>query len=269
LAGAAAFAYVVVFAAVFSGQRWLMYAPNTNRTNPQEIGLIGYTENELVTPDGARLVVWYAPPRAGRKTLLYMHGNAGDLADRRWRFHTFRKEGWGVLAVSWRGYSGSTGRPSEAAIVADAQLAYDALIARWTRAEDIVLYGESLGSGAAVQIAARNQVGGVVLDAPYTSTVDVAALRFPYLPVRWAMFDRFESTAHIGRVRAPLLVVHGVLDRVIPIEQGRALYEMANEPKQFVSFAQGGHVNLFQHGALEVLRAFMARLEQGTPEPAG
>ncbi|MDP1913936.1 alpha/beta hydrolase, partial [Brevundimonas sp.] len=119
--------------------------------------------------------------------------------------------------------------------------------------QDIIIYGESLGSGVAVQVAAEKEVGGLVLDAPYTSIVDVAEVSYPYLPVRPFIFDRYETMQYLPKVTAPLLVMHGEDDRVIPVEMGKAVYAAANAPKEIVTFPRAGHSDHHLYGSYEEL----------------
>ncbi|HEX9881312.1 MAG TPA: alpha/beta fold hydrolase, partial [Hyphomicrobium sp.] len=193
-------AYALVAVAAFIAQRRLMYFPDPNRVSPASFALAGVEERVLTTPDGETLVAWFGHAMPGRPTLLYFHGNGGNLANRSERVRKYRARGMGVFILSYRGYSGSTGRPSERANVADAKLAYEALIAEGVSADDIIVYGESLGSGVAIQLAAAKPVGGVVLDAPYTSIVDVAAGAYPYFPVRPFLFDRYESLRYLPKI---------------------------------------------------------------------
>jgi fermentation-respiration switch protein FrsA (DUF1100 family) len=251
LALALASVYAAVAVAAFIAQRKLMYFPDSARVPPSNYGLIGVEERVLDTPDGVRLIAWYAPPVLGRPTVLYFHGNAGNLTNRAERVRKYTARGFGIFMPSYRGYSGSTGAPTERANVADAKLAYEALRKDGIASEDIVLYGESLGSGVAVQVAAEKPVGGIVLDAPYTSIVDVAAAAYPFLPVRPFMFDRYDTMRHLGGVNAPLLVVHGEEDEVIPVDMGRAVYAAANGPKELVTFPGAGHSDHHLHGSTE------------------
>ena len=247
--------YVLIAFAAWLGQRRLMYFPNAARVPPTAAGLTGISEQVMRTPDGADLIVWRAKARGRQPTLLYFHGNAGGLANRAQRFAGYQASGFGLLAMSYRGYSGSTGNPSEAANLRDALQAYRALLAEGVAPESIVPYGESLGSGVAVALAAQEPVGAVVLDAPYTSIVDVAAQQYAWLPVRPLLLDRYESAGKIGRVTAPLLILHGALDSLIPLEMGRKLFALANEPKRLIVFDFGRHADLDQHGAIaEVTR---------------
>ncbi|MEZ5817590.1 MAG: alpha/beta hydrolase [Hyphomicrobiaceae bacterium] len=255
--------YALVVLTAWLAQRHLMYVPDPTRVTPAAAGLTGVTEQVLATPDEARLVTWRVKARDGRPTLLYLHGNAGNLAGRADRFLRYQRHGFGLLMLSWRGYSGSTGRPTEAHNVADAKLAYDALVADGVRPSDIVVYGESLGSGVAVQLAADRQVGALVLDAPYTSIVDVALLSYPYLPVRPLLIDRYESNRHIANVTVPVLVLHGERDAVIPVRMGRALHEMVRGPKELIVFPDGAHVDLDDYGAVEMVTRWIDRVVGG------
>ena len=243
--------YGIVAVAAFIAQRKLMYFPDATRVPPSNFVLAGVEERVLRTPDGTSIVAWYGPAAPGRPTLLYFHGNAGNLASRSERVRKYLARGIGVFIMSYRGYSGSSGRPSERANVADAKLAYEALVAEGVAPEDILLYGELLGSGVAVQVAADKPVGGVILDAPYTSIVDVAAGAYPFFPVRPFLFDRYETMKHLGAVSAPLLVIHGEDDQVIPVAMGRAVYAAANAPKELATFPGAGHSDHHLHGSTE------------------
>jgi len=252
--------YAGVGLAAWLGQRRLMYFPNPSQIAPGAAGLSDVEEKVLRTPDGHRLVVWRAQAQPGQPTILYFHGNGGGLANRAGRFGRYRELGFGLFALSYRGYSGSTGSPSEAANLKDAALAYDTLVAEGVDPGDIFIYGESLGSGVAVATAARKRAGGVILDAPYTSVVDIAARRYPILPVRTLLIDRYESDKRIRQVKAPVLILHGEKDRVIPAEMGRALYALANEPKKLVLYPEGHHIDLDDFGAVKEVRRWIGAL---------
>jgi fermentation-respiration switch protein FrsA (DUF1100 family) len=264
LAVGAVCVWALVAVGAYFGQRRLMYVPDRTRTPPAAVDLAGVEERTLKTPDGALVIAWYGKARPGEPTLLYFHGNAGGLADRAERVRRFMGEGWGVYMMSYRGYSGGAGSASESANIADARLAHGALVLEGVEPSSIILYGESLGSGIAVRLATERPVAGVVLDAPYTSIVDVAALHYPYLPVRYFLTDRYETTKYIGQVRVPLLVLHGERDGVIPVAMGRELYRLANEPKRLVTFPNGRHSDLYLNGngALEALKAWIAELRR-------
>lgn len=233
--------YVAAAAYMYLQQRSFQYHPAHKGTPPQALGLSGVTEERVKTPDGATIVLWYAPALPGKPTVLFFHGNAGEISDRSERFGFLQAQGFGVLFVSYRGYGASTGEITEQGIVTDALTAYDFLIARGVSPRQIVLLGESLGTGVAVQVAAQKPVAAVALEAPYTATVDIASEIYWWLPVRFLMKDQFRSRDYIAQVKVPLLIQHGDADTIVPYAQGRALFAMANEPKQMVTIPGGTH----------------------------
>jgi hypothetical protein len=250
--------YVVILAALFLGQRALLFPASPRQASAAEAGLEGAGDVVLTTPDGERLVGWWRPPQPGRAVIVYFHGNGGSLYDRRFRVRALMEGGRGVLAVSYRGYSGSTGRPSEPGLHTDARTAH-AWVTQGYEAERIVLYGESLGSGVAVRLAAERPVGGVILDAPFTSTADVARRLYGWLPVGLLMRDQFPSVDVIGAVKAPILILHGERDGVTPIGLGERLFAAAAEPKRMVRLP-GGHEGNMEAG-LAAWRGFVAEAE--------
>lgn len=264
LALGAVAAYVLIALAGYFGQRKLMYFPDRTRVQPAAAGLAEVEERVLKTPDGERVVAWYGKARPGQPTLLYFHGNGGSLAIRAERIRRFMGEGWGVYMMTYRGYGGSSGVPTEVDNVADARLAYGALVLEGVAPTSIIAYGESLGSGIAVRIAVERPVAGLILDAPYTSIVDVAARAYPFLPVRALLTDRYETSKYIANVKVPLLILHGQRDGVVPVAMGRELAQLANEPKRLVIFPNGSHSNLYIDGnnAIEAVRRWMAGLER-------
>ncbi len=249
--------YVIAAGSLYIFQRRLIYFPDTEHETPAEAGLSGVREVVLETPDGARLIAWYVPAARGKPTLLYFHGNAGSLADRADRIRRFAGAGYGVFMPSYRGYSGSTGSPSEAAINADARLAYEHLRGLGVAERAIVLYGELLGSGVAVRLASEHPVGAVILDAPYTSLSDVGKMLYPVMPVQTFMVDRFDSKKHIAAIRAPILIMHGTNDTVIPLALGQALFEAAPEPKEIAVLKGAGHSDIYAYGAFPRLEDFL------------
>jgi fermentation-respiration switch protein FrsA (DUF1100 family) len=213
----------------------------------------------FASSDGEKLVAWYLPPDAGKPLVIYFQGNAGGLAARVGRFTGLTADGTGLLALCYRGYGGSSGTPSEDGLIRDAEAAYG-FARECIPARRIVLFGESLGTAVAVALAAGHDVAAVIVDAPFTSAAEVGAAAYPFAPVRWLMKDKFRSDERIGRVSAPLLVMHGEQDRIVPIRFSEKLFALAREPKRFVRFPQGGHVDLDDFGAAKVVRAFLAGL---------
>ena len=248
--------YLGLVTLMYVAQRGLMYFPETFRTAPAEAGLPEAEEVVLDMPDGARIIVWHIPPKGDRPVWLYFHGNGGALRYRVDRFRQLVAEGEGLVALSYRGYAGSTGHPSEAGLIDDARAAYDFAVRRYG-AQRIVLWGESLGSGVALALAADRPVARIVLEAPFLSAVDIAAGVYPYVPVRWLMKDQFRSDLRVAKVTVPVLVLHGDRDNIVPISSGQLLYKLITSPKRFVRIAGGGHENLGSYGAVAEARKFV------------
>ncbi|HTT47144.1 MAG TPA: alpha/beta hydrolase [Pseudolabrys sp.] len=251
--------YGGVLALMYVFQRRLMYFPDATRVSPAQAGLPQADEITLTSSDGEKLVAWFVPPRGDKPIALYFQGNAEGLPARAGRFTWLTADGTGLLALCYRGYGGSSGTPSEQGLIGDAEAAYAFARARFP-AKRIVLFGESLGTAVAVALAAGHEVAGVILDAPFTSAADVGAAAYPFVPVRWAMKDTFHSDRRIGHVTAPLLVLHGEQDVVVPIRFGEKLFALAREPKRFVRFPRGNHVDLDDHGAAKPIKEFLAEL---------
>jgi fermentation-respiration switch protein FrsA (DUF1100 family) len=249
--------YVCGLVVLFLAQRSILFPiPTAERTPPQAAGFPEAQEHVLTTADGERVIVWHVPARPGRPVVLYFHGNGDFLAGFFGRFRDVIADGTGIVALSYRGYAGSSGQPSERGLLQDAAAAYAFTTARYST-DQIVVWGFSLGTGVAVALAADKPVGKLILEAPYTSIADVAASAFWYAPVRLLMRDQFRSDERIARVSAPLLVMHGALDPTIPVAFGERLFALANEPKRLVRLARGGHNDLDDFGALEIARNFI------------
>lgn len=259
--------YGLILVALFVWQRALLYPASGLRTTAAQAGLPGFSDVTIATEDGERIVGWWKPPEPGRSVLLYFHGNGGSLSDRRLRARMLTEDGRGLLIVSYRGYSGSTGTPTETGLSHDARAAYDWL-AQHVPPERIVLYGESLGTGVAVRLATERPVAGVVLDAPYSSTADIAKIAYWFVPVALLMRDQFRSSDIVKDVKAPLLMLHGDRDSVIPIALGERLFAAAPEPKKFVRLPGVDHVSVLERGGLAPVRAFLSEIEANIARPA-
>ena len=260
---------VIVLAVIYLGgiavlylkQRQMLFPiPPVGRTAPAAAGLPQAEEHVLATADGEKVIIWHVPAKPGRSVILYFPGNGDFLAGSVGRFKAITSDGTGLVALSYRGYAGSSGAPSEQGLLQDAAAAYAFTAARYD-ASRIIAWGFSLGSGVAVALAAERPVAKLILEAPYTSTVDVAASLFPVVPVGLLMRDQFHSDRLIRRVGVPLLIMHGDSDPTVPIVFGERLFALAPEPKQFVRFRGGGHDNLDDFGAMETARHFIDGLK--------
>lgn len=252
-----ALGYAGGLAVLFFTQRSYVFPiPRTLRTAPDAAGLPEAQEHILTTADGEMVIAWHVPAKPGHAVVIYFPGNGDFLAGSVSRLRGIASDGTGLVALSYRGYAGSSGRPSEQGLLQDAAAAYAFTVERYS-ADRIVLWGFSLGSGVAVALAAERPVAKLILEAPYTSIADVAAALFRLVPVRWLLSDQFHSDTRILRVTAPLLVMHGARDSTIAIGFGERLFGLAREPKQFVRFADGGHDDLDNYGAVETARKFI------------
>jgi hypothetical protein len=263
LAAALLVLYACTLGVLFVNQRSLLYPASDRRTTAAEAGLAGFQDLVLTTPDGERLVAWWKPPQPGKALILYFHGNGGSLWNLRFRAQALPASGRGLLMVSYRGYSGSTGAPTEMGLHTDARTAYD-WVAQSYEASRLVAYGESLGTGVAVRLASEQPLAGLILDAPYTSTADVASLTYWYVPVSWLMLDQFRSLDIIQAVKA--LILHGTDDRTIPFAFGERLYAAAPEPKRFIRIEGGSHRKNLEQGGMTAVEDFLAAIKAGLPD---
>jgi uncharacterized protein len=247
---AAVAGYLLLAAAITALQRNLIYKPDPRRTTPAAAGFTDVAVWQIATP-GGHLTAWYAPAEQGQPTVLYFHGNAGWIELRNQRLAELRSRGFGVVMPSYRGYGGSTGSPSEGANVADAHLVYDRVRAAGVAATDIVIFGESLGTGIATQLAAARAAAALVLDSPYTSMADLAARDYPWLPVRRLLWDHYETIRHIEDVSIPLLVIHGEADQLVPVTMGRAVHDAASAPKALLTYPGAPHLDHLGQGSFD------------------
>jgi fermentation-respiration switch protein FrsA (DUF1100 family) len=251
--------------------RYFLYLPDSVRYAPKDVGLADVEEITFEGRGGAKLIAWYSPAKGRKPTLLYFTGNAGSVANRARKIEAIAAKGYGVFMLNYRRYGGSTGWPTEANNISDAVTAYDLLRSRGVKARDIVAYGESLGTGVATRLSLERSVKALVLEAPFTSVVDVGHQVWWFLPLRLIMTDQYRTIDRIGSVDVPLLIMHGARDNMIPVAQARELHAAANEPKQFAILRNGGHNDLFDHGAFDKVAAFLTALEpvrQVAPRPA-
>jgi fermentation-respiration switch protein FrsA (DUF1100 family) len=249
--------YLGMAAILYFAQRSMMYFPETIRTSPAKAGLPAAEEVTLTASDGVQFFAWHAPPRGERPVIVYFHGNGGALRYRAGRFQKLIRDGIGLVAVEYRGYGGSSGSPSENGLIADGEAAYAFAAARYPP-QQIVLWGESLGTAIAVALAAEKPVARVILEAPFTSAAAVATLRYWYLPIRLLMKDQYRSDERIEKITAPVLILHGMHDHIVPFAMGERMFELTKAPKHIVRFIDGDHEDLDANGALHAVGRFLA-----------
>ncbi|MFV0367962.1 MAG: alpha/beta hydrolase [Hyphomicrobiaceae bacterium] len=260
--------YAAAAGAMYTMQRSLLFnvRDTGDLAKPGTLAIQSSERVRIPTPDGEHLAGWYMAPQPGHPVFLFLHGKGGGLERKKWRWKRIREHGEGVLAISYRGYPGSTGLPSEQGLMIDGRAAYDWLIAKGHAPSDIVLHGLSLGTGVAVKLAGDVLAKAVILEAPYTAVSDVAAERYPWLPVHYLMWDQFQTRERIGAIKLPLLIAHGTRDTVVPYEHGVRLFELAPKPKVLARMDGSDHSTLTRDGLYENhIWPFLAGLSPDKP----
>jgi len=258
-------AYSLVVLSLFVFQRNLMYHTDATLLPVSETLIADAEVQHLQSTPGIEVQSWYLPPRDGKPVVVFFHGNAGTISDRDFKVAPWHDAGYGIWLAGYRGFGGSAGKPTEQGLYADARSALTGLAAKGIGPADVVLYGESLGSGIATQMAyelaeAGTPARALILEAPFTSMGDAAQFRHPYVPARWLVRDRYDSLSKIDSIATPLFVIHGDQDRVLPQAHGRLIFDAANEPKQALWIDGGGHTDLFDHGAGQAVLEFLHEL---------
>jgi fermentation-respiration switch protein FrsA (DUF1100 family) len=255
---------------LFTIQSRVLYFTDSTRKDPKSLGLTNAREVEIKTPDGQTLVTWHAESAYETAPhILYLHGNRRALWKRARFFRMFLSAGHGLTALAHRGFNGSTGRPSEKRNVQDAILAFDTLVDRGIDPSSIVVYGESMGSGTAVQVGLARPAGGVILHAPYDSLIDIIRWRSMWLLPRVIFRERYDSVRQIPHVKAPILWIHGDDDRVIPMWRGRRLYDAASGPK-FAALVKGAnHFGIYTQQVFnQHIRFFTESVARASVDPS-
>lgn len=258
--------YGTLVVALYFLQREMIYVPSRHRPDPAKWHVPEMRPVTLKTDDGLDLLAWWRPPAsATAPVIVYYHGNGGHLGRHAFRMRTYLDKGWGVLTPTWRGYSGNPGSPSEEGLYRDGRAALRFVIGEKIAPDRVVIYGHSLGTGVAVQMATEFQERAVVLESPFSSVADVAKSRFPFLPVDLLLKDRFDSREKVRHIGAPLLLMHGLKDRIVPAKFGKRLFASAISPKQGHFIDRGSHNNLYQLGVGGVVVNFVKTLRNQAP----
>lgn len=236
--------YCAMLAWLYFNQRSLLFFPEKDIKDISHYQLGDAEDLRIVSRDGTNLQLWHKEPTSGKPMTIYLHGNSFTLGQHAPQFRQIMALGYGFIAPAYPGFSRSAGTPSKEAILAAAKSAVDFAQSKGYRSEDIILIGESLGSGVATHIASEHQFGGVFLITPYTSIADRAQEIYWYIPAQYLVTDNFSSLDKIHLINAPLLMVHGTNDTVIPHAHSHKLVELAHEPKKLVIYEGKGHNNL-------------------------
>ena len=239
--------YLALLLILFLAQRKLQYVPFGKIQEISHYRLKGFSEIFLTTSDGIKIFAWYKKPDITKdKIILYFHGNAGNMGDRADKFAALSDAGFGVLAISYQGYNKSEGKPSEQGFINNSKAALQFLFDNGYKPNDIILFGESIGSGVAVQLAAtfydKFDFAALFLESPFASIAEVAQQTYWFAPVSLLLKDKFESEKYVGKIKAPILIIHGDKDKIVPIAQGKKLYAAITARKKFIEISGVGHL---------------------------
>ena len=263
--------YGILVLLVFLFQSSCVHLPNIPGrqlvATPKQAGL-DYETVSLVTADGVKLHGWFVPAQQARRTVLFFHGNAGNISHRLENLAIFHQLGLNTLIIDYRGYGLSEGRPSETGLYRDAEAALQYLQeTRGISAADIIVFGHSLGGAVAAWLAARHPLGALIIESSFTSIPAIAADLYPWLPARWLTRLHYDTLGNLQAVSSPVLIIHSPEDEIIPFHHGRRLFEVANPPKQFLEI-RGDHNSGFLQSRLRYkngIANFLNLLEELTP----
>jgi len=251
------FAYVVILLFTYLYQRNLLYHPSENNYQGDSINF-NYQEVLIKVDEKIKLKSWVIKKDLKNfKTILYFHGNAGDLTNRVHKLNELNKLDLNILIISWRGFSGNPGKPTEKNLYNDARKSVQWLNDHGVENRNIFLYGESLGTGVATELGQDNSFAGIILESPFTSIADAAKIYYPYLPIDLLIKDRYDSLQKIKNINTPVLIMHGKKDDVVPFKMGVELFEKANKPKFSYFSENDDHMMEFNDQLMNSLKKFL------------
>jgi len=252
--------YLIVLVGLYTFQRNLLYEPSENNYLDGETLSADIKEVYILTSDNYSLKGWYHFKNKNYKTLLFLHGNAGVLGNRIHKLNKLKDLNINFLIFAWRGFSGNSGSPSERGLYDDANSAVKWLNQEGVKDQEIVLYGESLGSAVAVEIAQHKSFAGIILESPFTSMIDVGKHYYPYVPVKLILKDKFETKKKIENINFPLLVMHGKLDKIVPFAMGKRIFDLGNQPKFYFFPNYDDHMMNYDENLLNAVNKFLISL---------
>ena len=249
--------YLILLTLIYINQRKLLYLPSENNYLDDPINFT-YNEFFIEVDKSVKIKSWLIKKDLKKyKTILFLHGNAGNLFNRSYKLNRLNELNLNVLIISWRSFSGNPGKPNETNLYGDAKKAVKWLNDKGVETENIILYGESLGTGVAVEIGQTNKFNSIILESPYTSMVKAAKIYYPYLPVKFLLKDKYESEKKIKNIKTPILIMHGKKDNIVPFYMGKKLFEIANKPKKFLQIEEDDHMLSFNDSLLLEIKNFI------------
>ena len=253
-------AYLVIILFVYFYQRNLLYHPSENNYLNDKINF-NYKEIFIETDKDIKLKSWFINKDLKKfKTVVFFHGNAGNLLNRVYKLNELNKLEINILLSSWRSFSGNKGKPTEKNLYYDAKQVVKWLKTKGLDNKDIVLYGESLGTGVAIELASKDNFGGIILESPFTSMADTAKIYYPYLPVNLLLKDKYDSKSKITDIKIPILIMHGKMDNIVPQKMGLELFERANNPKYSYFPVDDDHMMEYNNQLLNRIKLFVSKI---------
>ena len=252
--------YILVLVFLYFFQRNLLYHPNENNYSEDKIS-VDIKKVKIKTSDNIELLGWFHEKNLkDYKTLVYFHGNAGTLENRIHKINHFQDMNINFLIIAWRGFSGNKGKPTEQGLYEDGKSAIDWLIKKGVNEENLILYGESLGTGVATHLAQNKNYAGIILETPFTSMIDAAKTFYPYIPVSILLRDKFENYKKVKNIKLPILIMHGEVDQIVPFSMGKKIYEIANQPKYSYFTKHDNHNMEYDENLVSTLKFFLNSL---------
>ena len=252
--------YLIITLILYNSQRSLLYHPTENNYSGDKL-TVSIDKIKIKNEDNIELLAWYHEKDIENyKTILFLHGNAGSLENRIHKINHFNDMDVNFLIISWRGFSGNKGQPTEEGLYKDAKSGVDWLKNKGIRKENIIIYGESLGTGVATEIAQNNNFAGVILESPFTSMVAAGKSKYPIFPIKLLLKDKYESDKKIQNIKSPILIMHGEDDKIVPFWMGKKLYELANQPKYSYFPKYDDHMMEFNKDLIKSIDSFIQSL---------
>ncbi len=241
--------YIFFGLLLFLFQRRIVFNVSGKSLSPYSFGLKDTSEVKIVTKDGIKLLAWYSAPQTNKPTLLYFHGNSFDIGERAYRIKKYIDEGWGILLLAWRGYSGNAGKPTEKNLYIDAESSLEWIANQTTiKKNSLVVYGESLGAAIAIEMGTRYEFKSIVLEAPFTSIYDIALKRYKIFPFKFLVLDKFDNFGKINKIKSPILIISGTKDEIVPHNHSIKLFKESSFPKDCLFVDDAMHNNLYDFG---------------------
>jgi len=250
--------YLIVLTYIYLFQRNLLYHPSDNGYQEDEINF-DYKEIFIQNKEGIKLKAWlHEKDLVNKKTIIFFHGNAGNLRNRNYKLNELSKLDINFLIVAYRGFSGNQGKPNEQGLYEDARSTLNWLKIKGVKEKNLILYGESLGTAVAIETAQNKDLAGIILESPFTSMVELAQKYYPVLPVKYLLKDKYETIKKLPNINSPLLVLHGKLDNIVPFFMGKKLFEKANEPKFKYFIDDDNHMIRYDQKLLDKIKKFIS-----------